>query len=219
MTYSITSTLLAALVSLTVISCSGGSGFRSLPSDTDKGPDDGGKTPPVMSTDWRDYTPMFDCDLSYSGANHSFGIRYKRFAQPITVTQTRVGAAITGIYYPSGQTVSIYDDLSGNPGTLISTATNSNYFDKSGGSGSMCCDDRTFVWYFPSFITTTAGSTYYIVTTPNNPAEYSSFKVAWLQGGSCYSAQTMQCQKMDDTWEPCQIPGGQFSVMLQDLLY
>jgi len=212
----LTSKLLAALLFLTLNACNGG-GSQSLPSDFDKSPDD--NTPPTMSTDWRDYTPMFSCDLSYSGANHSFAVQYKRFAQPIAVTQTQVGAAITGIYYPSGQTISIYGDNGGNVGNLLATATNSNYFDKTSGSGSMCCDDRTFVWYFPSFVQTTVGNTYYIVTTPNNPMEYSSFKVAWLQGGSCYSAQTMKCQKMDDTWENCQIPGGQFSVLLQDLLY
>ncbi len=212
--------LLAILFCLTLAACSGGGGSSRLPSsDTGSGPDDGGGTPPVMSTDWRDYSPMFDCDLSYGGANFSFGTQYKKFAQPIAVTQTRVGAAITGIYYPSGQTVSLYDDLSGNPGNLLATATDSNYFDKTSGFGSMCCNDRTFVWYFPSFVSTTSGSTYYIVTTPINPAEYTSFKVASLQGAGCYSTQPMQCQKMDDTWETCQISGGQFNVLLQDLLY
>ncbi|OQW54944.1 MAG: hypothetical protein A4S09_17320 [Proteobacteria bacterium SG_bin7] len=205
----------SVLLSLTLLACSGGGGSGSSSSI---GEDPGDNTPP-MSTDWRDYNFMFNCGMTYSGANHSFAVQYKRFAQPITVNQSKIGAVITGIYYPSGQAVSIYDDAGGDPGTLLATANASNYFDKSDGGGSMCCNDRTFVWYMPSFLNTTSGSTYYIVTTPNNPGEYTSFKVTYLQGGSCYSAQTMKCQKMDDSWENCQIPGGQFSVMLQDVLY
>lgn len=203
------------LLSLTFLSCSGGGGSGSSSSI---GEDPGDSTPP-MSTDWRDYNFMFSCAMSYQGANHSFGVQYKRFAQPITVNQSKIGAVITGIYYPSGQTVSIYDDAGGDPGILLATANAANYFDKTDTFGSMCCSDRTFVWYLPNFLNTISGNTYHIVTTPNNPGEYTSFKVAWLQGGSCYAAQTMKCQKMDDSWENCQIPGGQFSVMLQDVLY
>lgn len=215
-------------VTTLLASCGGSSGFQtsaSSPAPTPT-PDNGGGTgggggtrPPVMSTDWRDYSFMFNCSLSYGGANYSFGAQYKKFDQPITVTQSQVGGVITGIYYPSGQTVSLYDDAGGDPGTLLATANASNYFDKSDTNGSMCCGDRTFSWYFPSFVNTTSGNTYHVVTTPNNSGEYTSFKLAYLQGGSCYSAQTMRCQKMDDTWENCQIPGGNFSVTIQDILY
>lgn len=212
--------IVGIMLCLNIISCSnGGSGSASSVIGDNPGNGGGTPTPPAKSTDWRDYDFMFGCSLNYSGANHSFSTQYKKFAQPITVNQARVGAAITGIFYPSGQNVSIYDDAGGDPGNLLATASASNYFDKSDSNGSMCCNDRTFVWYFPSFVNTISGNTYYIVTTPNNPAEFGSFKVAYLQGSSCYSFQPMKCQKMDDTWENCQIPGGQFSVQIQDILY
>ncbi len=172
-----------------------------------------------MSTDWRDYNFMFGCSLSYSGASYSFSAQYKKFSQPIAVTQSQVGAVITGIFYPSGQTVALYDDVAGSPGSLLATANASNYYDKADGGGSMCCSDRTFAWYFPSFVSTNIGDTYHVVITPNDPTEFNSFRVSVLQGGSCYASQTMRCQKMDNTWENCQITGGNFNVLLQDVLY
>ncbi len=223
--------LVSFVLSALLASCGGSSGFQTSASAPTPAPtpDNGGGNgggggggatpPPVMSTSWRDYSLMFNCSLSYSGANYGFGSQYRAFSQAITINQSQVGGVITGIYYPSGQTVSLYDDAGGDPGTLLATANASNYFDKSDTNGSMCCGDRTFAWYFPSFVNTTPGNTYHVVTTPNNSGEYTSFKVAWLQGGSCYSAQTMRCQKMDDTWENCQIPGGNFSVQLQDVMY
>lgn len=215
---------LAAFAFCLALSSCGGNGGSSSQSSLDPGAGDGGggNTTPTVPTVWRDLSLMFNCGVGTSGASYSFGVSYQKFSQAITVNQSKVGAVITGIFYPSGQTVALYDDDgNGFPGTRLATASTSNYYDRNDGNGSACCDDRTFVSYFEHFVPTTAGTAYHVVVTPTNPAQYTSIKVAYMpSSNSCYTNQPMKCQRTDDgTWEACNIPGGQFSSMIQDILY
>lgn len=188
---------------------------KSKKDDTEEDEDD---TEVALSNDWRDYRKEFDCGMSYTGQTNNFPEAYTRIDQPIYVTEPDMVAVITSYQYPSGQSIEVREDNNGFPSTLIGTATTKQYYDRTSDSGSECCSDRTFVYFFSKRLTVVRGMKYHFIIKPNVPSEYTTVLRSNIPN-NCVPSEQINCETSSG-WVACGgTTGNAPDKFVQDILY